>query len=90
MFGYNDTWVEPLKYIAWVISVFYHCTIEATPGQAVFGRDMILNLASVVYWQVIPAKKHQQVDIYNVRENNRRGMHDYAIGDILYVEMTGI
>ena len=31
-----------------------------------------------------------QVEIDNVRENYRRVMHDYAIGDRVYVEMTGI
>ena len=39
-----------------------------TPGQSVFGRDMIYNLVSVVYWRVVNASKQQQVDIDNVLE----------------------
>ena len=39
----------------------------ATPGQDVFGRDMELNLVSVVYFQVVTVANQQQVDIYNVR-----------------------
>ena len=31
-----------------------------------------------------------QVDIDNVRENAQRVMHDYAVVDLVYVEMTGI
>ena len=34
--------------------------------------------------------KKLQVDIDNVRENAKRVTHDYAIGDQVYVEMTGI
>ena len=51
---------------------------------------MIFNLVSVIYWRVITAGKHQQVDINNVQENARKGTHDYAIGDIVYVEINGI
>ena len=51
---------------------------------------MIFNLASVVDWQVITAGKQRQVDIDNVQENDRQVTHDYAIGNILYLEMTGI
>ena len=62
----------------------------STPGQAVFGRDMIFNLASVVDRKVVTAKNCQQVDIDNVQENASKFNHDYTIGHIFYVEMTGI
>ena len=62
----------------------------ATPGQYVFGRCMLFNLASVVEWQVATAAKQRQVDIDNVRENTKRVTHGYAIGNRVYVEMTGI
>ena len=48
VFNYIDTWGENLSYIAWSIRDYYHCTIMATPGQAVFGRYMLFNFASVV------------------------------------------
>ena len=40
-----------------------------TPGQSVFGIDMLFNLASVIEWRVATAVKQRQVDIYNVKEN---------------------
>ena len=49
VFDHIDTWGETLTSIAWVISDPYHHTIIATPVQAIFGRDMIFNLALVVY-----------------------------------------
>ena len=61
-----------------------------TPGQAVFGRDVLFNLASVVYWQVVTAANQRQVDIDNVREKSRKVTHDYKIGHQLYVRMSGI
>ena len=53
----------------------------ATPGKAVFGRDILFNLASVVDRRVSTAVKQRQVEIYNVRENTKGVTHDYAIGD---------
>ena len=44
VFGCIDTWGETLTYIAWVIMASYHRTVQATPGQYLFGRDMIFNL----------------------------------------------
>ena len=35
-----DTWGKTIAYIALAIIACYHSTIMATPGQAVFGRDM--------------------------------------------------
>ena len=61
----------------------------AISDQAFFGRDMLFNLASVVAWRVAIAEKQRQVDIDNVRENVKKFVHDYAIGDWVYVEMTG-
>ena len=62
----------------------------ATPGQYLFGRDMVFNLASVVDWRSATAAKQHQFDIDNVRENAKRVTHDYTIGDQVYIEMTGI
>ena len=90
VFNYIYPWGETIAYIAWSIRAFYHCTIMATPVQAVFVRDMIFNLASVVYWQFATTAKQRQVGIDNVRENSKRGTHDYAIGNLVYVEMTDI
>ena len=85
-----DTWVETLASIAWEIRASYQRTIMDTPGQDVFGRDMLLNLVSVLYWKFVTSENQRQVYIYNVRENSRQVAHDYAIGDQVYAEMTGI
>ena len=51
---------------------------------------MLFNLASVIYWRVVTSVKQHQVDIDNFIENYRQVTHDYAVGDQVFVEMTGI
>ena len=85
IFDYIDPWGETLESIAWAIRSSYHCTIMATPDQAIFGRYMLFNLASVVDWQFVTAVKQRQVEMDNVRENAKRVTHEYAIGNQVYV-----
>ena len=69
IFNHIDPWGETLASIAWVIRYSYNRTIIATPGQYVFGKDMIFNLTSVTDWRVITARKQGQVDIDNACKN---------------------
>ena len=62
----------------------------ATPGQYIFGIEMIFNLTSFVDWRFVTTAKQRQVDIDNDQENARWVTHDYAIGDQVYVELTRI
>ena len=71
LFDHIGLWGENLSYIAWSIRASYHHTIMATPCQAVFVRDLLSDLASVVGWQILSAVKQRQVDVDNFRENAR-------------------
>ena len=73
--GYIYPWGETLAYIGWVIRASYHHTIGSISGQAVFGRDMIFNVALVVDWKVINPNKKYQLDIDNLLEKDRRVTH---------------
>ena len=90
VFDYIDPWGETIASIAWLMRASYNCTILSTPGQSVFGVDMVFNLASFVYWGVSTAAKQHQLDIPNIRENAKRFMHDYIIGNRFYVEIIVI
>ena len=46
---------------------------------------MIFNLMSVIDWLGITTNKQGHVDIDNPRENARRIMHEYAVGNKVYV-----
>ena len=45
VFDYIYPWGENMASITWAIWASYHRTIQAAPGQAVIGRDIIFNLA---------------------------------------------
>ena len=81
IFDYIYPWGETLAYISRAIKAYYLCTIMVTPGQAVFGRYMLFNLASFIDRKVVTTAKQLQVDIDNARENSRQVTHEYAIGD---------
>ena len=48
IFDHIYLWGENLASIAWAIRYYYNCTIMATPGQSVFGRDMIFKRVAVI------------------------------------------
>ena len=75
-FNHIYSWGETLASIAWVIRNYYYRNIMATTGQAVFDREMLFFITSVIYWQAVTTAKHCQVGIVNVRENSMRVMHD--------------
>ena len=74
----------------WKIIENYHHTLGFTPGKTAFGIYMLLNLTSIVGICVVTVRKKRQVDIDNVCEKSRQVKHDYTIGDIVYLENTGI
>ena len=75
-----------LSSIAWAIRASHHSTLQATPSQIVFGRDMLFNLKSVINWKETSSRKQKQVNLDNIRENRNRIDYDYPrIGQQIYV-----
>jgi hypothetical protein len=52
-------WGGILAAIAFALRSTYHMTLQATPGQLVFGRDMVLNVQHFTDWTTIKARKQQ-------------------------------
>ena len=48
VFDYIDPWGEVLSSVAWAIRASYHSTLQATPAQLVFGRDMLFNMKKII------------------------------------------
>ena len=63
---YIEPWGKKLVYIAWAISDSYHHTIGTTPDQSGFGRDMIINLTSVLDWKFRTSRKQRNANSVNV------------------------
>ena len=61
----------------------YHTTLEKSPGQLVFGRDMILPIKHVADWEYIRQRKQDIIRKNNNRENSKRVNHTYKVGDLV-------
>ena len=75
---------------AWAIRSTYHTTLDATPGQLVFGRDMLLPIKFKVDWAYIKQRKQERAEQNVKRENSRRIDHTYEEGDLVVLEKPGI
>ena len=60
-----------LSEVAFTIRSTYHTTLEATPGQLVFGQDMILPVPFTPNWDQIKQRKQALIDKNTQHENNR-------------------
>jgi hypothetical protein len=47
----------------------YHTTLQATPCQLVFGRDMIHNIAFKSNWDLIQKRNQDIINTSNQKEN---------------------
>jgi hypothetical protein len=82
----NNPWGYFLNSAAWAIRSTYHTTLEATPAQLVFGRDMILPVVYRADWTRIAEKKKRRIEENNSRENAKRIKHTYEKGDKVLLE----
>ena len=77
---------------AWAIrSSSYHTVLKATPGAAIFGRDMLFDIPFIADWDEIGKRRQQQVDKNNTRENKKRVPYDYisAIRSLKLTKLMG-
>ena len=77
----DDPWKGILSATAFAIRCTYHTTLHSTPGQLVFGRDMIFNIKHTANWEVIRQHKQKLIQTNNKKENAKRIPHKYSAGD---------
>ena len=77
----EDPWKGILSATAFAVRSTYHTTLKKTPGQLVFGRDMILNIKHVANWEYIRQNKQKLIEKNNKAENAKRVKHFYKEGD---------
>ena len=53
----GDPWKGVLAATAFAVRSTYHTTLKETPGQLVFGCDMIYNIQHVANWEFIRQSK---------------------------------
>ena len=77
----NDPFLDIVARISWAVRSTYHTTLQASPGQLVFGRDMLFDIDFTADWHKIYDRKQQIINKNNLRENKNRIDFDYQIGD---------
>lgn len=80
-----DPWSDYLAAAAWAIRATYHTTLQASPAQLIFGRDMILNTTFRANWEAIRQRKQDRINKNNQRENALRAAHVYNVNDKVLV-----
>jgi len=84
----EDPFIGMISAICFAVRSTYHTTLQATPGQLVFGRDMIFHIETVADWQHIHHRKQALINKNNQRENAKRHEHDYAVGDKVLINVA--
>ncbi len=75
---------------AWAVCSTYHTALKASPGAAIFGWDMLFDIAFKADWQKIGEHRQWLTDFNNVRENKGRIDYDYKVGQKVLVRKEGI
>jgi hypothetical protein len=75
---------------AWAIRSTYHTVLKASPGAAIFGRDMLFNIPYIADWNKIGDHRQRQTDLNTDRENNSRREYDYKVGGKVLIRKDGI
>ena len=75
---------------AWAIRSTYHTVLKASPGAAIFGRDMLFDIPFIADWNKIGDYRQHQTDLSTERENKKRVDYDYKVGDRVLVIQDGI
>jgi hypothetical protein len=85
----KDPWGPFLSSAVYAIRSTFHTTLKATPGQLVFGRDMVLPIKFTANWGAIEQQLQKEMGSNNRRENASRISHDYKVGDKVLLKKSG-
>ena len=62
----------------------------ASPGAAIFGRDMLFDIPYIADWNKIGEHRQRQTDHNAERENKKRVDYDYQVGGKVLIRKDGI
>jgi hypothetical protein len=82
-----DTFIDNA---VWAICSTYHTVLKASPGAAIFGRDMLFDIPFIADWKQIGEHRQCQTDLGNEHENKTRVGYDYKVGEKVLIRKDGI
>jgi hypothetical protein len=75
---------------AWAVFSTCHTELKASPGAAIFGRDMLFDIPFIADWQKIREHRQRLTDLINAREHKGRIDYDYKVGQQVLLRKEGI
>jgi hypothetical protein len=78
---------DKIQYAAYAIRSSWHYILNATPGQLLYGQDMITRQLHFSNWNYLSKRCLQAILQDNDRENLQRLQHFYQIGDKIMVRI---
>jgi hypothetical protein len=75
---------------SWAICSTYHTVLKASPGVAIFGRDMFFDIPFVADWRKIGEPRRSLTNRGNQQESAKQIDYDYKVGDKVLVINKGI
>ena len=75
--------------VAWALRTTVSTTMKTSPGQVIFGRDMIFDFNIRTNWEAIDARRLRTATRNNERENSTRRQHNYKVDDEVLLANDG-
>ncbi len=75
---------------AWAVHSTYHTVLKASPGAAIFGRDMLFDILFIADWQKIGEYRQGLTDLSNACENEGKIDYDYKVSQKVLLRKEGI
>jgi hypothetical protein len=75
---------------AWAICFTYHTVLNASPGAAIFGQDMLFGILFISDWKKIGEHRQLLPDCNTDHENEGQIDYDYQVGQKVLIRNDGI
>jgi hypothetical protein len=75
---------------AWAICSTYHTVPKASPGEAIFGCNMLFDNPFIAKWNKIGDSRQHQTNLSTARESSKEVNYDYKVGNKVLMTWEGI
>ena len=74
---------------AWAICSTYHTVLKASPGAAIFGRNMLFDIPFIANWNKIGDYRQRLTNLNMARINSKRVNYDYKVDNKVLLTQEG-
>jgi hypothetical protein len=75
---------------AWAICSTYHTVLKASPGAAIFGRNMHFDIPFIANWNKIGDYGQPRTNLSTAHKKSKQVNYDYKVGDKVLLTQEGI